>query len=265
MPVENDQRTPPSGFVSFSVGRADVVCAPHVADALRSVLENEPLYRYAESHASVRPIAGRGAVYASWLPGDVERVVVRRNRHGGWFAPLTGDLFVRPTRAPHELQTSERLRAAGVPTPLMLGYVIYRVAPGLARADVFSREVPDSVDLSAILLDPRPAEVVQAWSATRRAVRALADAGARHHDLNVKNILLQRVPGRGFEPYVLDVDRVEFSADRAAVNESNIARLLRSARKWQREFGAAISDADLRDLESLLRRSAPQREPSTRS
>jgi hypothetical protein len=254
-------------FVSFTVGRADVTCASHVAAAIRSVLDQGTLYGYAESHPAARPLAGRGVAFAVTLPGEIERVVVRHNRHGGLLASVRRDLFRPPTRAPHELRMSEQLRASGVPTPLMLGYVVYRVVPGFVRADVFSREVPDSFDLSAVLLAPEPADVVQAWSATRRLLRRLAEAGARHRDLNVKNILLQRkgaAAGRGLDAYVLDVDRVEFPADRAGVDEANIARLLRSARKWQQVHGAAISDSELRDLEALLRRPA-QAVASTRS
>jgi hypothetical protein len=260
-----DRRAVPRGFVSFSVGRGDVVCANHVADAVRAALAASSLYRYAASHPAARALAGRGVAYAVPLPGDVEQIVVRRNRHGGMFAWLTRDLFRPPGRAPHELETSERLRAAGVSTPVALGYVIYRTIAGLACIDVFSREVPDSFDLSRILIAPRPDEMIPAWSATRRLVRSLADAGARHHDLNVKNILLQRLAGRGFEPYVLDVDRVQFGDDRPAINDANIDRLMRSARKWQQAFGAPISDADLRDLEALLRRPAAQPAVSTRS
>jgi hypothetical protein len=40
------------------------------------------------------------------------------------FGPVIGELFRYPTRAPHELETSERLRRAGVATPTMLGYAI---------------------------------------------------------------------------------------------------------------------------------------------
>jgi len=267
MDGEKDRAGAVPDFVSFTVGRADVTCAAHVASAIRDVLKNGTLYAYAESHPGARPLAGRGVAFAVTLPGDVERVVVRHNRHGGLLASLRRDLFRPPTRAPHELRMSEQLRAAGVPTPVMLGYVLYRAVPGLVRADVFSREVPDSFDLSAVLIAPRPVEVLQAWSATRRLVRRLGEAGARHRDLNVKNILLQRKPapaGPGLEAYVLDVDRVEFPFDRAAVDDANVARLLRSARKWQQVHGAAISDSDLRDLEALLRRPA-QAVASTRS
>ncbi|HXT18581.1 MAG TPA: lipopolysaccharide kinase InaA family protein [Gemmatimonadaceae bacterium] len=239
------------------------MCAPHVADGVRTVLAGGTLYRYAQSHVHARALSGRGVVFAVPLPGDVERIVVRHNWHGGLFAALTRDWFRLPTRAPHELLVSEQLRALHVPTPAMLGYVIYHSVAGLVRVDVFSREVPDSFDLAEVLRAPNPADVVQAWSATRQLVRALAAAGARHHDLNVKNILLQRTNGSGFAAYALDVDRVQFDDDRDAVNEANIARLMRSARKWQQELAAPISDSELRDLEALLRR--PQPAPTTAS
>jgi hypothetical protein len=252
-----------NGFVRFKVGGARVVCAPHVADGIREALRAGSLYRYAASNPDARALAGRGIVYAVRLPGTDERVVIRRNRHGGLFAPLTGDLFRPPTRAPHELMTSERLRAAGVPTPVMLGYVVCPAIPGLVRVDVFSREIPDSFDLSEILTAPKPIEVAQAWRATQRLVHALVDAGARHHDLNVKNILLRRAGADHLDAFALDVDRVEFSTDRDAVNEENVTRLMRSANKWREVWGAPISPNELRDLETLLR--APHASASTSS
>jgi hypothetical protein len=75
----------------------------------------------------------------------------------------------------------------------------------------------------------------RAWSATRGLVRALNAAGARHHDLNVKNILI--APAKvGLEAWVLDVDRVEFGRpDEASVREGKSARLLPSATKWRHQ------------------------------
>ena len=134
----------PAGFVSFTVGTSRVVCAEYAASATRSALANATLYDFAANDSSRRELSGRGIAYAVTLPGDVERVVVRHNRHGGLFASLTGDLFRIPSKAPYELRTSERLRRAGVPTPTMVGYVIYPAIAGFCRADVMSREVPDS-------------------------------------------------------------------------------------------------------------------------
>ncbi len=254
----------PPGFVRFFVGTTEVVCAEYVAAATRTALGSGTLYRYAEMHPTVRALAGRGVAYAATLPGDVERVVVRHNRHGGLLASLTRDLFRPPSRAPYELATSERLRRAGVATPTMLGYALYPALPGFCRVDVMSREVSDSFDLSSVLLDADRARRNEAWLATRRLVASLNEIGARHHDLNVKNVLLRHAPRGGFEALVLDVDRVEFVPLGSGVAEANVARLVRSARKWQTKWGAQITDAELAELAQFL--GGDQRPPaSTRS
>src|SRR5206468_7012947 len=118
--------------------------------ALRAALEGGTLYAYAAQHASARPLSGRGVAFAVPLPNG-ERVVVRHNRHGGLLAPLTGDRFVAPTRAPYELAVSLRLTKHGVPTPEIVAYAVYRAGPlpFLRRSDVASREVRDSSDLAA--------------------------------------------------------------------------------------------------------------------
>ena len=72
----------PAGFVRFSAGGSDVVCARHVADAVREAMNAGTLYRYGEQHPQARSLAGRGIAYAVPLPNDVERVVIRHNRHG---------------------------------------------------------------------------------------------------------------------------------------------------------------------------------------
>jgi hypothetical protein len=116
-----------------------------------------------------------------------------------------------------------------------------------------SREVPDSFDLSTVLMDADLTRRDEAWRATQRLVISLNEIGARHHDLNVKNVLLRHGLHGGLEALVLDVDRVEFVRTDGAAASANAARLLRSAKKWQTEHGAPISDAELAALAALLR------------
>jgi tRNA A-37 threonylcarbamoyl transferase component Bud32 len=147
--------------------------------------------------------------------GD-ERVVVRHSRHGGLLAPITRDLFLTPTRAPHELSVSLQLRTAGVPTPEVVAYATYAVIPGIERADVITREIPGRE-----LMSPEGAEAL---------IAAMSRAGAVHPDLNMRNVLVE-----GTTAYVLDVDRVYFLAPNdPRVTERNRGRLLRSARKLGR-------------------------------
>jgi hypothetical protein len=238
---------PPAGYVQCAVGPAHVVCMEGVADATRAALRDGTLYEFAQRHPRARAFAGRGVSFAVPLPGNVERVVVRHNRHGGLLAPMTGDLFRPPTRAPLELRVSHRLRELGVRTPLVIGYVRYPASRGLERADVMTREFPNSTDLSAAVMSDDPELRRSALLATADLILALERAGARHHDLNIKNVLLQSVGG-ALEAIALDVDRVTFASAGQSVIEANLARILRSARKWQTLQGARVTDTELADF-----------------
>lgn len=245
---------PPRGFTEFIVGKARVVCAEPLADDFRAAIGESTLYDYARRFPSARVFAGRGASYGIRFPSSAEGVVVRHNRHGGLLAPLTGDVFRAPTRAPLELEVSERLRSLEIPTPRLLGFVTYPVMPGFERADVATREVENASDLSAALTSNDRARRERALQAAATLVRQLSDAGARHHDLNIKNVLL-RTEGERVAPtaFILDVDRVTFGLDRRSAIEANVARLVRSAEKWQRLHGAPVTDAELDSFASMVR------------
>lgn len=251
--MRHSAATPPEEFVSFDTGSAHVVCDERFASAVRVALDYGSLYAYARSHAAARALAGRGIAYAVPLPGDPTCVVVRHNRHGGLLASLTGDLFRCPSRAPLELETSHRLRAEGVATPEIISYAVYPAGAGFCRADVASIEVPASRDLSAAIMSVDDEDRARALRATARLVQSLTAAGARHHDLNVKNVLLRSETNAGLVALVLDVDRVVFSSDRVAVREANLSRLLRSARKWRANHGAPITEWELAEFVALAR------------
>ena len=156
---------------------------------MREILDRAALYDYAAAYEPQRSFVGRGPAYAIVLAGVP--VVIRHSRHGGLLAPMTGDLFWGATRAPRELATSQRLRAAGVPTPEVLGYVSYRAGPWLRRADVITREIPNGRTLATMLRDgvaPEARKVL--LGATQSLVRALSDVGAVHPDLNLANVLI---------------------------------------------------------------------------
>ncbi|HET9685295.1 MAG TPA: lipopolysaccharide kinase InaA family protein [Gemmatimonadaceae bacterium] len=236
----------PAGYVRVAAGQCSaVVRAEHRADA-EAMLGEGTLYEAAARDLAAIPLAGRGVAYAIALPVTGTRAVVRHNRHGGLLAPLTRDLFVSPTRAPYELAIALRLAAAGIRTPEVLMYGVQRPALLLRRSDVVTREIIGGRDLAAYMQPTTsPSDRAAAWAATRELVQALDAAGARHHDLNAKNILL--APGApGLEAWVLDVDRVEFREPGAkAVRGGNVARLLRSARKWRDEKGAVFDEREL--------------------
>jgi 3-deoxy-D-manno-octulosonic acid kinase len=239
---------PPAGYVRRRVAGAEVTARAESADAVASALDGRTLYLWAAAHPARRALAGRAPVYAVPLPNG-ERVVVRHSRHGGLLARVTGDRFLYPTRAPAELAAALRLAAAGVPTPEVVGFVRYGAGPLLCRADVATREIADAEDLGAVLAEPARARDASAWlPAVLRLLALMQRAGARHPDLNVKNVLLARGPA-GPVAHVLDVDRVSFGAPGdARLAAANARRLVRSARKRRAQGLGAVTDESLAAL-----------------
>ena len=241
---------PPPGYALARVGGAAAVALPSLVPAISGILERGTLYDHAATHPHRRAREGRGPVYIVPLQGSDRPVVVRHSRHGGMLAPITGDRFIAPTRAPRELAISLRLIALGVATPRVVAYAIYPAGPFLRRADVVTGEIPDSADLAAVLsgastIVPRCAAVTAAGD----LLAEMARAGVRHPDLNLKNILLS-TDGSVASAFLLDVDRVTIDPARARAAAANAARLTRSARKWRDLNGAPITDEEIAFLEA---------------
>ncbi len=131
-----------------------------LAPLLRDVLAAGTLYDFARRQPEAQALAGRQPAFAISTPTGAGAMVVRHNRHGGLFARLTGDRFLPPTRAPREFDLSARLRAAGVPTPPILAYVVYRdgLVGALRRGHAHGRRVP-AISPPCWRPETRPAEI----------------------------------------------------------------------------------------------------------
>jgi len=239
----------PPGYVALNAGRIEGALLATLERPLRAALAGGSFYGYAEHHPAARPLAGRGVAYAVPLPDGAASVVVRRSRHGGLLAPLTGDRFLGRTRAPAELDISLSLARRGVPTPEIVAYATYPADAMRRRADVVTREIRNSRDLAAALGDPDDVPRESALAAAGTLIALLTAAGARHPDLNLKNILIAPDVNGALEAFVLDVDRVWFDeAGSPRVTAANLHRLARSAEKWRDRHGLRIDAARILQL-----------------
>lgn len=251
---------PPDGYAREELRGTVIVAQRGQLNAVRTALDSGTLYEYAAQHQEARSLSGRGVAYAAPLPNG-ERIVVRHNRHGGLLAPLTGDRFFAPTRAPYELATSLRLLSFGVPTPEVIAFTVYRASPLFRRSDVATREICDSSDLATVLTTAPASERHEALESAAALIGLLSACGALHHDLNVKNVLL--VHDGALVAYVLDVDRVEFGRPGdSRVTERNLDRFMRSARKWRELHGARVEEAELVRVAASVRRFVSSRPSS---
>lgn len=230
----------PPGYVALALPGVHAVAREACAAAVRALLAEGTLYEYAARHPERRALTGRLPVYAAPLPDGLP-VVVRHSHHGGILASVTGDRFLAPTRAPRELRTVLRLHEAGVATPEVIAIAVYEAGPGLRRADVVTREVEGARDLAAALGTASAAGRQAAADATATLLRVLAAAGARHPDLNIKNVLVGPATEGVPVAWVLDVDRVRFEAPgSASVARANLRRITRSLDRWRDRLGAGV-------------------------
>ena len=251
--VTIERPTDPELPDTVRIGLADVTADAAVRDDLLAIVRTHgSVYDWAAEQPQPRALRGRAPVYVATLPQAQVQVVVRHAWHGGLLAPLTGDRFRRPTRAPREMQQSAALRAAGIPTTDVLGFVRYDAGAGLARVDVISRFVDDTADLGMVLAGLTPGlDCEPALHATTELLGRMARHGVVHPDLNVKNILLRRRETAAPEAMVIDIDVIDWDPRRPASETMtrNIDRLLRSIRKWKRQFGCAFTEQRLSALQ----------------
>ena len=237
----------PPGYESFLVGRARVVAQGALADAVRSIMTGATLHDWASRQPAARAMQGRATAWATALPNGVE-VVVRHSQHGGLLAPITGDRFLAPTRAPRELAAALRLAGARVPTPEVLAYAVYPALGPFARADVATRllhglALPEA--WAAASGDSARSALVDALAGLLGALRR---AGARHPDLNVRNVLILNAQPNPTAA-VLDVDRVRFGTPGdSALAGKNLDRLLRSMRKERVGYGVNLTATHVQRL-----------------
>lgn len=235
------------GYVKLAVNGCRAVVLDFAAAAVGRVLAGGTLHAWSARQPGREELRGRGVIYAANLPTTPPLpVVIRRNRHGGLLHGLTGEYFLAPTRAPHELATALRLAAAGIPTPEVIGYAVYPAAGIFARCDVMTRRLPPGDDLPAAWQKRSGAEREPLLRAVAGLLKALAAAKAWHADLNLKNIYIAG-SGADLTAFLLDVDRVTFP-DAGDIAARNFRRLARSARKWRSRWGLDFDEAALVQL-----------------
>jgi 3-deoxy-D-manno-octulosonic acid kinase len=231
---------PPAGYREAAIGGTLMVARERDFDAFVAALGMGTLHAWAGAQPGAKAMQGRGVAWATTLPGGSE-VVVRHSRHGGMLAPLTQDLFLAPTRAPEELAIAERLRAAGVRTPEVVGYAVYSVAGPLCRADVVTARV-DGADLPTAWTTMDADRRTAVCDAVGQLIASLSSARARHHDLNARNVLISW-EGPAPLAWVIDVDRITFEQATPAIAAANARRLGQSIAKLQATQSIAFDAA----------------------
>ena len=189
---------------------------------------------------------GRGGTVTVRVAG--ERFVVRAGRRGGLPGRLVTSMYWgRHPRVFEELDATLTLRNSGAPIVDACAAGVEWLAPWVYRSWLVTRWVANSSTLWEWLQQPHPdAERRAVLHRVGVAVHALHQAGARHPDLNLNNILVQH-DAEEMRVWLLDLDGVR-RAWRVVEGRGDLARLRRSARKLD-PSAAILSDADLQMID----------------
>jgi tRNA A-37 threonylcarbamoyl transferase component Bud32 len=222
-------RAPP-GFAERRAGSIRLVADASLGTALEDLGLLAP-DAWAHMERTASGSEGRGATVIL-EPREGERLLVRRVLHGGLLGPLLGASLLGLARPLRELAATSLLRSRGAPVPRpAFVWGEHRIGP-FYRAAVATWLEEESQDALGFLeSDPSPARILRAAEAAGRAVRRLHDAGGRHADLHVKNLLLRERQAET-ECIVIDLDRIrvaESLGPRRRMQE--LMRLMRSLLK----------------------------------
>src|SRR3989338_11256021 len=191
---------------------------------------------------NLRTVRGRGEYPCVPLEGG-GMAIIRRVRHGGLWGKVTGDLLWGIGRPVRELINAYKALERGVPTAEILGIRLEAAGPLLTgpfyRAEVFSRELPETIDLLELLkslestldVQQHKGEIIRAVALS---VRAMHEAGLYHNDLHLKNILITKSTSGGpFKAYIIDLDKSSLH-ESLSLNQriKNLLRLDRSVEKF---------------------------------
>ena len=147
---------------------------------------------------------GRLPVATPPLAGGLE-LVLRRFHHGGLLAGLRNDKLMSPARIFREFRVHHALAERGAPVPRPAFAVAHR-SRGLWTGGIATVRVTGAVEAGAFLR-ARPAgpDVRGAAAAVGDALRRFHDAGGRHADLHIGNIVVRE--GAPAEAVILDLDQ----------------------------------------------------------
>lgn len=235
------------GYRAGRVGLVQLLCLEEEFEFLAQQLsEWGSISAWSSAHPEAVCWRGRGRLFV--VPrGDGHRWVVRRLRHGGVLAGVTGDRFLalgRP-RSVNELLMSLALAGMGIETPPVVAALVY--FRGLCYRGEVVRRMVEGRDLSHCLFGASASRGKLRSEELRAAGHLLARLcanGVFHPDLNLRNVLIGDRDGT-VRAYLLDLEKCEVRASpRDRLGARMLARLRRSAQRLGDAHGMHLSPED---------------------
>ncbi|HET9480571.1 MAG TPA: lipopolysaccharide kinase InaA family protein [Candidatus Polarisedimenticolia bacterium] len=250
----------PTGFVEAELNGFYIMTRPVYYDLALDLARRDPEQALAapEKAGPAGPMQGRGVrVELATETGEI--LILKKQRRGGLYGRLMGDIHRSDYRAISEVVLSETAWKKGVPVALLAFAMSAPAGPGrlasYRRGYVASIKVPGARNMMEWLADPdcRP-ERRAVLAAAAHTINRAHDRGFQHGDMNLGNILVVRSNQGEYSAWLIDLSHSTLGGTlRFKPRVDNLVRLYRSAEKWLPATDAAARRGRFRDVVRFLR------------
>jgi hypothetical protein len=171
-----------------------------------------------------------------------ERMVAKQSLRGGLVRFINRDLFLNGDRPFEEMIANTKILSVGIKTTEILAAAKLKVLGPFYRNYLFSKEIPESIDLSGLFNSLKKRSPQERFKKKKRIIKALAHSifkmhrqGIYHSDLHLKNILVrQNVVSSEPDIYIIDFDKVRLHKNLSPREKiENLLRFNRSLEKYK--------------------------------
>jgi 3-deoxy-D-manno-octulosonic acid kinase len=179
--------------------------------------------------------AGIGRAKVTRFILDQRPLVLKHYLRGGAIAALSKDRYlgwnVEHSRSFREWRLLHDLHARGLPVPRPVAAHTQKAIISY-RADLITEEIPDALTLADVL-GHRTLAAAQ-WQKIGACIHRFHQHNVYHADLNARNILLAGTTPGEETVYLIDFDRGRIRRASVSWKLANLARMLRSLQKFQK-------------------------------
>ncbi len=249
----------PIGFIEDEAHSFHIITRPVYHETALSMVQRDPEKVLGGSNPGVQgssgPMRGRGPHVEIPLENG-ETLIFKKQRRGGLYGRLRGDIFRNEWRAVSEVALSETAWKKGVPVaqvafalsaPAGEGYLA-----GYRRAYLATIKLPGARNLMEWLATSTDRSERRAViKAAAQCIERAHDRGFMHADLNLGNVLVQKSALGEYSAWLVDLSRSHLGGTmRFRQRLDNLMRLYRSSEKW---MPADDPRARLREMAWFLR------------
>lgn len=205
---------------------------------------------------------GRGSVSSILIQdSNNERMVAKRCLRGGLLRFLNRDTFWGGNRPFNEMIANTTIMEKGILTSEIIAAVKHKLFGPVYRAYLFSKEIPECIDLISFFDGLKQKSSEQRLKAKRYLFRAIAAAfikmhkeGIYHSDLHIKNVLVKHKDDSEPEIYIIDFDKTDIKENLTPKQKvKNLLRFNRSIEKYRLKGGVVTRTDQLRMLKEYFK------------